>query len=300
LDEEIKSLIGHGSALLCAFFWAFGVILFRKSGAVVTPVFLNLFKNIVGLVLLVLTGVVLQTDFFPPDVSRSEVLTLVLSGALGVGVADTVFFVALKRLGANRIAIVDCTYSPSVIAMSLIYLHEPTPPTLIFGAILTVLAVFIAGFEPNTGASKTSDRKALFLAILAVVMTAFSIAIAKPILNKSDAIWVASVRLFSGLVFVGLQVLFSSKARTKVLPYLRDKRLFKTVVPAAIVGTYLGFLFWTLGMKYANTNTASVLNQLSNVLVLPLSYVFLSERLEPRHVIAVILGFGGATLALLR
>ena len=300
MDARIQSLIGHGSALLCAVFWAFGVILFRKSGKLLPPLFLNLFKNIVGVILLVMTGIVLQTDFFPAHITRTEIAILVLSGVLGVGVADTVFFSALKRLGANRIAIVDCTYSPSVIAMSVIYLDEPTPPNLILGAALTVLAVFIASFEPNTSAWKSSDKKGLFFAILAVVMTAFSIAIVKPILNKSDTIWVASIRLFSGLVFVGLQVMLSSKDRTMILPYLKDKRLLHTVVPAAIVGTYLGFLFWTLGMKYANTNTASVLNQLSNVLVLPLSYVFLSERLEPRHVVAVILGFGGASLALLR
>ena len=40
---------------------------------------------------------------------------MVVSGALGIGVADTMFFECLERLGASKTAVVECLYSPVVI-----------------------------------------------------------------------------------------------------------------------------------------------------------------------------------------
>ena len=47
---------------------------------------------------------------------------LVVSGLLGIAIADTLVFMALRRLGAALLAIVDCIYAPTVILLSVMVL----------------------------------------------------------------------------------------------------------------------------------------------------------------------------------
>ncbi len=76
-------------------------------------------------------------------------------------------------------------------------------------------------------------------------------------------------------------------------------KTWRVALPAALIGTYLGFLFWTLGMKHTYATTASVLNQTSNILVLPLARLLLNEPLGPHQWAAIFLGFGGAVVVML-
>src|SRR5262245_13547619 len=106
--------MGEFLALLTAFLWAISVVLYRKSVGFVTPFALNLFKNCVAFLLLAITAVMLgqaQATAIP----SKHLLIMVISGALGTGVSDTLLFMGLQRVGASRMALVDCLYSPFVI-----------------------------------------------------------------------------------------------------------------------------------------------------------------------------------------
>src|SRR5690349_12261763 len=113
--------MGELLALLTALLWALGVILYKKSVGFVAPFSLNVFKNCVAFVLLSVTTIALgQTHTL--SVPPKDLLLILLSGALGIGVSDTFYFVALHRLGASRTALVDCLYSPFVILFSFLML----------------------------------------------------------------------------------------------------------------------------------------------------------------------------------
>ena len=47
-----------------------------------------------------------------------DYLLVLVSGALGIGIADTLFFKCLNTLGAGLTAIIDCLYSPFTIGLS--------------------------------------------------------------------------------------------------------------------------------------------------------------------------------------
>lgn len=308
---------GEFYALACAFLWAYGVILFKRSGEFLAPVVLNAFKSLVGLLLFLITGLLAGFPLFPDQVTEKEWFITLASGAIGVGLADTFFFRALNIIGAGKIAIVDCLYSPCVVLCSFIYLGEPMPLTL-FVAVLLMVAAIILGFSgrhvpsfvphhetPHNGSrsiSKTiSTRKWIIgavYAVAAIMLTAAAIVAVKPILQHHSAWWVATVRLFGGVVLIGAYVIVTQH-RTLIMPALARKRTWRIALPAALVGTYLGFLLWTLGMKHTYTTVASVLNQTSNILVLPLARLMLQEPLGPRQWAAVFLGFAGAVIVML-
>ena len=58
--------IGEILSLLTAVFWAVAVILFKKSGETVHPLGLNLFKNALGFLLILITLGVFKEALFHP------------------------------------------------------------------------------------------------------------------------------------------------------------------------------------------------------------------------------------------
>src|SRR6185503_9218618 len=135
--------MGELLALLTAFLWALGVILYKKSVGFVAPFSLNVFKNCVAFVLLTATTITLgqtQTLSVPPR----DLFLILLSGALGIGVSDTFYFMALSRLGASRTALVDCLYSPFVILFSVLMLNERLAPLSIVGGLLILASVAVS------------------------------------------------------------------------------------------------------------------------------------------------------------
>jgi drug/metabolite transporter (DMT)-like permease len=289
---------GEVYSATCAFLWAVAVILFRKSGEKVTPVVLNLFKDVTGLILLCTTMLILSVEFFPAAQTAEDWIILLISGVIGIGIADTIFFASLNRLGAGRSAIVDCLYSPFVILCSLVHLDESFGPLLIVALALMVGAIFIGTWQPEK--DKPEDvrqiRIGIILGVVSMACMAIGISMAKPVLDRADPWWACTVRMVSGTVFLAVIVAFT-KHRKELKRVFIPSSLWKVTVPAAVTGAYLAVFFWIAGMKYTETTTASVLNQSSNVFVIFLATLFLKERLTVRKLIAICMGFAGGVIA---
>jgi len=138
--------LGEFLSLLTALCWAVAVILFKKSGETVHPVALNLFKNTAAFLLFVPTAALLGNCMLP-DVSLEDYAIMIVAGAIGVALADTMFLHSLNLLGASLTAVVDCLYSPSIILFSVIFLGESLTAMQLIGAGLIVAAVATPLFE---------------------------------------------------------------------------------------------------------------------------------------------------------
>ncbi len=297
---ENLHMSGESYSIICALMWAIGVILFRKSGDFLPPVALNLFKGAVGLALALITMALLGVPFFPIDATVSDWAILAVSGVIGIGIADSLFFVSLNRLGAGRVAIVDCLYSPFVVLSSWFYLNEPLGIPLLAAIAIMGLAIFVGTWNPNP-AQRTLPKDmhaGVLIGVLATFLMAASIVAVKPILNRSDVWWAMSVRLGAGVAFLAVQGSLP-RHRASILAAFRPSRHWRVTLPAAFIGTYLSIFFWTMGMKYTFTTVASVLNQLSNLMIPVLAWLFLRERLGPRQWIAIAMGVAASALAVM-
>jgi drug/metabolite transporter (DMT)-like permease len=287
---------GEFYSLGCAFNWAIAVILFRKSGERVTPVALNLFKNGVGLVLFLISLPILGIALFPQDQTTGAWVTLVLSGALGIGVADTLFFAGLNRLGAANTALVDCMYSPFVVLSAFVYLHEPVGPTLLISMALMVGAILLGTWEPRlpkTSAERKSIAVGIALGVAAQLLMAVGIVIAKPVLETSNAWWATTVRLIGGGALLAVHGM-TRRHRAHVLRCLRPSADWRFTIPAAVAGAYVALILWILGMKYTYASIAGVLNQTSTIFILILAWLLLKERITVRKLLAIGMACVGA------
>ncbi|MCP4199203.1 MAG: DMT family transporter [Proteobacteria bacterium] len=290
---------GEFFSALSALIWAFAVIFYRKSGEHVSPVALNLFKNTIAMGLFLLTMVIIGVPFASGNQTTWDWIILLISGAVGIGIADTVFFASLNRLGAGRSAIVDCLYSIFVILCSFIYLHEPIGITLLFALVFILAGIMIGTWKPariDLKRDLQQIRYGILLGIIAMLLMAVGIVMAKPIISTSNPWWACLVRLIGGMGFLLIQVTFK-RDRSDIKKCFTPGHIWKFTVPSAVVGTYFANFFWVVGMKFTFATVASVFNQMSTIFVLVLATLFLKEPLTGRKTVAIILGFTGGIIA---
>ena len=292
LSRSLGEILAAASGLA----WAVAVVLFRISGRAIHPVGLNLAKTVLALAVMVPTLLVLSEPL-APAVPFATTGLLLLSGILGIAVSDTLFFYALNRLGASLTAIVDCFYSPFVIALSFVLLGERLTLVQLVGAALVLSAVLTLSKE---GRLEKIGRKDLALGVLfgvlAMFFVAFGIVMVKPILGGVSVFWATFVRLAGGSLALAVLVPFLRNKRAILAPLFRPGN-WKALAPAAFFGSYLSLILWMGGMKYAQASVAAVLNQLNTIFIVIIAAIFLKERLTGWKILAVILAFAGAYLA---
>ncbi|MFH1807823.1 MAG: DMT family transporter [Pseudomonadota bacterium] len=294
-------LSGEFYAFTCASLWAVAIVLFRKSGETVPPLALNLFKNTIGLVLLVVTMLAVGTSFAPPDMSVLDWVTLLGSGLVGIAVADTMLFASLNRLGAGGSAVVDCLYSPLVILCAVVYLGEPLNPVLIASMALISGAIVVGTWGPQAALPQTSRRariEGIVLGAASMLLMAMGIVAAKPVLERADVWWATAVRLTGALPLL-LVLGALPRHRAHVLRAFTPGRHWRVLMPSAVIGAYLAMVLWILGFKLTSAGVAGLLNQTSTITVLVLATLFLHEPLTWRKAVAIGMGFGGAVLVVL-
>jgi drug/metabolite transporter (DMT)-like permease len=286
---------GEIFALVSAITWALAVILFKKSGETVHPIALNSIKNAVAIVLILPTMWIVGETLFR-HVPARDYLIVFISGALGIGIADTLYFMCLNRIGASLTAIVSCLYSPIIIVLSIFWLDESLTYLQIFGVVLIIAAVLIVtGRNGNNSVSRKKMIGGIILGVLAVSSTAIGIVMVKPLLNSSPLLWITELRLIAGIVIL-IPILLIHPRRKEITISAYNVTGWKYTLSGAFVGTYLTLILWLAGMKYAQVSVASALNQTGNIFIFIFAAILLKEDVNLRKVIAIIVGVAGAMI----
>ena len=291
--------IGQTCAILTALTWAFAMVFFRLSGERVAPLPLNLFKNTIGLVLLAATlfalwvfglddGIATLRDH-PPK----EIWVLLISGFIGIALADTVFFHALNLIGVGIVAIVDCLYSPCIIFFSFIMLSEELGLFQYVGAAMIVSAVlFSSRLEPPKNRTRAQLVGGILLGALAMALMGYGIVLAKPVLTHFPLVWATALRMIAGTLSLAVFALASPK-RKVIWSAFRPAPVWKWSMPGAFLGAYVSMILWVAGFKYMQAAAASILNQTSTIFAIILATLILKESFTRRKLLAVILAMTG-------
>lgn len=292
--------LGETCALLAALNWAFALVLFKKCGESIPPLSLSLFKNVVGIVLLAVTLAFSGTEYEALQaIDPWDLAILAFSGVLGIAIADTMLFYSLNIVGVGLLTIVECSYAPSVVVFAWMFLAEQLTLYDGLGGLLVLSAVFfVSGHRPPEGRTRRQLLGGLSLGALAIMLMAFGIVIAKPIIEKAPLVLVSFIRLASGTAALAVY-LAASRKRATWFRVFRPSALWKTSVPASIFGTYVAMLFWIAGFKYTQASVAAILNQTSTIMALGFASLILKEPFTRQKLIAAALALGGVAVVTL-
>jgi drug/metabolite transporter (DMT)-like permease len=289
--------MGELLALLTAVLWAIGVVFYKRSVRDIPPFAVSFFKNCIALVLLAAT-VVAFGQTHTPAVPAGDLLTLVVSGIIGIGISDTLFLMMLHRLGASRSAVVDCLYSPFVILFSMLMLGETLPLAAAFGGAFIVGSVLLSsqgGFGEPLTPRRFWAGCALGMASMATV--AFAIVLVKPLLNSYPLGWLSAVRMAGGMATLLLIAPFHPDRRA-LRTLLRPQQSWKWLFWGTFFGGYLSLLCWLAGFKYSQAGIVALLNQTSTVFIVVFAWLFLKEPMTRVKLAAVALAFAGTVIVL--
>lgn len=282
---------GEIAALLAPLAWSTAMILYKQTHA--PAVSINLFKNTLAVVLLAVTMLVIG-EAPPADRPWTDWLRLGVSGLLGLSIADTLLFMGLAKVGASKVAIVDTVYAPVVVLLSWGVLGERPTGAFLVGAALVVGGIVLATVHKDALRVGARDELVgMALAGLAVSSTACAVVLAKPVLEHSGLVEVTTTRLAFGLL--GQLVWLGATRRwANAGVAFRPGPLWRTLVPAAFIGTYVSMMLWLGGYKWADASVAAVLNQMATVYILAMARFVLGERLRPAQIVGAGLAACGA------
>ncbi len=289
--------IGEFYSLACALAWAIAVILFKKSGESLAPVPLNLFKNVLGLALMVPTIVAFSGTAWP-GIPAAAVAVALVSGFLGIGVGDTLYFRALNEVGASKLAIAQTLYSPFVILLSALFLAEWLTLLQFAGVALVLVGIALVTWAPGAAVDTARLRRGLFEAAASVFVMAGGVVMAKPLLERYDFLWIVTLRIVGGVL--GMLIFIPSArnfAATRAA--FAGVRHWPHVIAGSVVGTYISMMLWLAGYKYTKASIAAVLNEMAAVFILALAAIFLHDRLKPAQLAGSAVAIAGVLLVVL-
>lgn len=250
------------------------------------------------MILIGLTMLVLGIPFFPDTTPRVWWL-LILSGVLGITLADIFYFTSLNNLGAGMVAVVECLYLPCVLVFSYILLNERMGFWGIIGSALVLCAILVGAVPlkdlTSGNIGKGQNMWGICAGILAMMFVALGIVITKEALDRADVFWATFVRVAAGLVGLIPIVLFHPE-RMRFARELKFSKAWLNAFPATVSGNYIALVLWVAGMKYTSASRAAVLNQMSTIFIFILATVWLKEKMTAQRLAAISLAVAGAYL----
>lgn len=287
--------IGELFSILSAAAWAVGVILYRRLGESLPPLQLNFLKNCL-VILMLLPAIPLLHGVAIPQFETGQILLSVLSGLIGIGLADTLYFRALNELGAGRMGILGNFYSPFVLVLSFIFLGDRLNFWQWCGFVLVSTGVLLAS-KPNAGeAGKPAHYfRGLMLGLLSIGLMSISIILVKRVLEAQPLLWVTGLRMIGAIT--GMVLIAAFRQELALLKAPKNMR-WGPIVTAAFIGQFVAMVFWLAGYKFTSASVAAILNETASVFILLLAWLWLKEPLTKRGLTGVALTLSGVSFML--
>lgn len=295
------------AATVAAFFWSISVVLYRRVGRVMPPTKLNMSKGFFAVALL---GVVLLVDFFwlghkqwslPPMMLG----LMALSGVIGIGLGDTLFFAGLNRMGARRMLLLF-TINPAItVLVAWAFLNEPLSWEQLLGIAVTCGGVAWVIAERNTKkADGHVDTLGILFGLGAATCQATGILLSRYVFEQGEMTEASSawVRLGAASVvlvfFLPLDKLLAdpggedhhhpnhpSKIQTRIMFFA-----------ALLLGTVGGIWLMQIAIKQSDRiGIASTLLSTSPLFILPI-VAMLGEHISKRAVLGAIVSIAGIAM----
>jgi drug/metabolite transporter (DMT)-like permease len=271
-------ILGALAALGSAASWALGSVLFKQLGEELEPVVLTATKGIAGAAML---GLVLRLFTFQP-VSSAALVLLVLSGLLGIAAGDTLFFMALNRLGAQAVVLLLTLGQVLTVLLAVIWLGERPDLMAWAGIVLVTAGVMMVMWPRLRGEAGHSELVGVLLGLAAVGCMAVATVIAKQAMDAgSNSAQATLVRMLAGTAGAVLLGAAMGQRMSSLRPLFGARFAGFFLLSVAVV-TFGGFWLSLFAINNAGVAVANTLGSLEPVLVLPVAAVLLKERVTPK------------------
>jgi drug/metabolite transporter (DMT)-like permease len=265
--------VGVALSLTVAVFWSLSPIAHaaaaRRIGAFPTL----LWRSVFGSILLLVTALALGVSFPGPKASW----VMILSGVVGVGVADILIYEAFLALGPRRTVQLLALGPAFTFLIALFTIGETVRAATLAGAVLVLSASTLAiwlerraipdGKEPG----KMTRRGVLSAIGGAIIMGAAAVLARYAYIVEPDmnALAASVLRVGSATIFLWIVPVLRGKA-VELTRQLQDRLALNRILIGTVFGPYLGMLAFVGAFKHLEAGLVMTLIALSPLVILPM------------------------------
>jgi len=308
--------VGILTALAGTICWAICIFPFTKAGRLMSVASMNLFRLVVGTILVMLVASIVETKNFISIFSYDYLqawLWLGLSGITALGIGDY-FNYRMYVILSPRYGSVLSTLSPAAaLLLGIKLLDEHINLVGITGMVITIFGVMSMSLG-RTERSNIPDHghgsifKGIVFGIIAAICNGAGLAISKKGFllqaatgNHIQPVSASFIRFITGTVAVLLITLFNKKLmenwkniRSQPWPTLR------IALTGTVFGPVLGVSFALTAIQYIDVAVAQTIFALVPVVALLISHFVYKERITKYALIGVSAAIAGVAILIWR
>ncbi len=293
--------IGELAAFGTAICWTVSALFFTRASSLIGGVTVNHARVILALPFMVGIHLVTCGRGFPVDVESYRWGWLALSGVIGLVLGDSFLFNAFALIGP-RLALLIMSLVPILSTTAAwIFLRERLLPLELTGVLIAVAGigwvVMERGNGQDAGRPKRYARGVIFAVAGALGQALGLVAAKKGMAGDFPAISATLIRMVAAAATMWGVSLLSGRA-PRIIRAIFTREALAPLFGAIIVGAALGIWLSLVSIQYSRLGVAATIMALPPVLILPLAYWQLNERVSPRAILGTVVAFIGIAVLL--
>ncbi len=294
-------MLGEVTALITACLWSMSSIAFTEASIRVGPMYVNVTRMLIALLLLSVTLMFLSVKI---DLSSNQIWNLTISGFAGLVIGDTFLFKAFKNIGARLSMLVMALVPPVSALLAFLFLGESLSLLGVIGITITVSGIALVIFkrEERPSSNYKIDYSGIFYAFIGALGQAVGLIFAKQAFNENEinGFLASFVRIASAVVIIYPIVIVTKRFKEPVKVFMKDKKGFLFTLIGAVFGPYLGITFSLISISHTKVGIASTIMATVPILMLPLVYFYYKEKLSWISIIGAFVAVSGVAIIFLR
>jgi drug/metabolite transporter (DMT)-like permease len=293
---------GEIAALATAFFFAVTALIFTSTGRSIGSQVTNRMRLLFALFYLIVLNVILFREPLPFSAGSSRWLWLSLSGVIGLSLGDAFLFQSMVSVG-TRLGSLLLSLAPifgSIIAW--IFFGEVLSILQIMGIVLALagIAWVVASHQEPPDTPHGHTQRGVIFGILAGLGQAVGLVLSKQGMSGDFSAFQANaIRMLAAVSFSWVWATVSGKVGSTFQELHGKPRILGLLALGAFVGPVLGVTSSLLAIQYVEIGIASTLNSLTPVIILPISYFVLKEKVGWQAIVGTLLAIAGVTILFL-
>ncbi|MHA2379646.1 MAG: DMT family transporter [Candidatus Thorarchaeota archaeon] len=280
-------VLGTTIGFIASAMWAVSVVVYRSQSKEIRPLAISSIKMWVALAFMSIVVVLpfRSTPFFVPP---NALLYLAISISLGAVIGDTIYLISQERIGVSYAFPIAMSFPILTYFLAIVFLGDVLVPSRLLGTVITVAGLILISREQNKadedGSPAKLDPVGIALAFLTMVMFACGTVLLDIGVTGVDPIDANFVRVVLGSVEF---VPFFLVARQLGMP-MPKPRAAKIVAVTGLFGMAIGSLLYVWMIKLIGAAMGSVIGSTSPLFALPISVLYLKEKLSVLAAIGVL------------
>ena len=263
-------------ALLAALSWSLASLISADLTRILGGIGFNRIRLIFVSIMLIFYASISNTW---SSININFLITIIISGIIGVFLGDTLLFLALQKIGPRRNNILFSLAAPFTIFLNIFVLNEKMLSIQLFGCLLVFTGVIVAIIYGNSNDNnhrweiiEGSIKLGIIFGVLAALCQAIGLILMKPILSAGvDPIASAAIRTSISAFLLSFTYFSNNKI-------IIDKSKFtiniilKTIL-SGFLGMALGMSLLLIALQQADAGIVATLSSTSPIMILFLIWV---------------------------